>query len=202
VTPIFRPSNGAAHDDDQAAARSATERRAVLPLGAEVSRQLWLIRIGTALMCLDLVLLIFFRDWLVVTPTLSRWTAQLLDTSVTYSLLAAALLLAVHYVRTVGRLRTLTLRITLLEEMAATLQDRLGQPLAATRLYARLLADQEPLSDTGRLYCSSIEQAADEAFQLLTSFLDPKLLLAEMERDRQDDERNRVLLQSGPGGAA
>jgi signal transduction histidine kinase len=119
-------------------------------------------------------------------------------------LVLAGLLLSIHYTRTLGRLQRLAVQVAVLEEFASTLQDRLGQPLTAARLYARLLAEQEPLTERGRLYCTSIEQAAEEALQLLSQFLDPARLMDEAAQDRAAARRNRAFLEQGsscPGPA-
>lgn len=175
------------------------------PLGPTFTRQLWLIRIGSVLMTLDLLLVVYILQ----EPEARLPALAQRDELVTWlqlfaglCLVLAGLLLAIHYTRTLSRLQRLAMQVRVLEEFAGTLQDRLGQPLTAARLYARLLAEQEPLSDRGKQYCAGIEQAAEEALQLLSGFLDPARLIDEAAQDRAAAERNRALLQSGPAGPA
>ncbi len=176
------------------------------PLGPAFTRQLWLIRIGSVLMTIDLLLVVYILQ----APEARLAALAQQDEFFTWlqlfaglCLVLAGLLLAIHYTRTLARLRRLAMQVRVLEEFAGTLQDRLGQPLTAARLYARLLAEQEPLTDRGKMYCAGIEQAADEALQLLSFFLDPARLMDEAAQDRAAAERNRALLETGsPGPAA
>jgi signal transduction histidine kinase len=177
------------------------------PLGPAFTRQLWLIRIGSVLMTLDLLLVVYILQEpearlpaLAQRDELFAW----LQFFAGLCLVLAGLLLAIHYTRTLSRLQRLAMQVRVLEEFTGTLQDRLGQPLTAARLYARLLAEQEPLTDRGKHYCAGIEQAVDEAVQLLAGFLDPGRLINEAAQDRAAARRNRALLEQGsscPGPA-
>jgi|GEM_PF-2155432 len=184
--------------------RSAFRQRSVL--GPTYTRQLWLIRIGSVLMSVDLLLVTYLLQERELLPGLAQRDELVswLQFAAGLCLVLAGLLLSIHYTRTLGRLQRLAVQVAVLEEFASTLQDRLGQPLTAARLYARLLAEQEPLTERGRLYCTSIEQAAEEALQLLSQSLDPAWLMDEAAQDRAAARRNRAFLEQGsscPGPA-